>query len=222
MATEVDWDSFGGKESGGGSRGKVRYIKFDDGSSHEVRPIGKVVEFAKFFIKNPDGNRSIVVDINYANEAADILMKHSGQEHKYSHRFAVNVIDRSDGQVKIMEGGRQIFKYLGAWAKRHKASGPGCNAGGDWSIEATGKGLNREYMTQYMGQAPVSNEEKQRIKDNGDVYALKDVYKMMPLDTIVERAFGERKSGNASSEPEPNSAPQQAQSAVNDDDDIDW
>jgi hypothetical protein len=200
MATEVDWDSFGGKEA----KGKIRFIQFDDGVTVEVRPIGKVVEFAKFFIKTPEGSRSVVVDVKYANEAADILSKSAGKEVKWSHRYAVNVIDRKDALVRILEGGKSIFKYFAAWAKRHNAP-PGSSAGGDWEVTAAGKGLNREYTTQFVGPRPVSADEKAKIKANGDTYILADVYKTTPMNELVDRAFGKKKS-----EPESESSIQEA------------
>jgi len=200
MATEVDWDSFGGT----GDKGKTRFFKFNDGETIEVRPIGKVVEFAKFFIKTPDGSRSVVVDVKYATEAADILSKSAGQEVRWSHRYAVNGIDRKDGVVKVLEGGKTIFKYFAAWAKRHNAP-PGSAAGGDWEITATGKGLNREYTTQFLGPKPVSESERAKITANGGAYTLLDVFKTTPMEELIERAYGKRKS-----DPEPDGNVQEA------------
>jgi hypothetical protein len=216
MATEVtDWDSFGGKEG----KGKTRYIKFEDGQTVEVRPVGRIYEFAKFFVKGKEGNRSVVVDLALADEAAEILSKHEGKEVKYSHRYAVNVIDRADNIIKVLEGGRSIFKYFAAWAKRHGAS-PGGNTGFNWEITATGKGLNREYTTQPIGPSPVSAEEKARYKANGDFFSIEEIYATVPLNKLIEKAFGEKKS-----EPEPESEVQEAVAAetgVGEVEDVGW
>ena len=219
MATEVDWNNVGGK-SGGGSGGKTRFIRFEDGKTVEVRPVGKAVEFYKFFVQ--ETQRSVVVDLNDGTKAAEMLTEHTGKEFKPSHRYAMNVIDREDGLVKVLDGGRSIYKYFGAWAKRTK-SHPGGQNGGNWTIEAEGKGLKREYTTTFLGPAPISDEERASIKANGDLYTLEDVFKATPLDQLIDRAFGTA----ATQEPAPATTPQQAvadESALGDkgDDPINW
>jgi len=202
MATEVDWNSVGGKSSGSG-KGKTRFIRFEDGKTVEVRPIGKAVEFYKFFIQ--ETQRSVVVDLDDGTKAAEILTEHTGKEFKPSHRYAMNVIDREDQVVKVLDGGRSIFKYFGSWAKRTK-SHPGGQNGGNWTIEATGKGLNREYTTTFLGPAPISDEERAAIKANGDLYTLEDVFKATPLNQLIDRAFGTASTNG----PAPATTPQQA------------
>lgn len=204
MATEVDWNSVGGKEGGkGAGRGKTRFIRFEPGKTVEVRPLGKAVEFYKFFI--PETQRSVVVDLDDGTKAAELLTQHAGKEIKPSHRFAMNVIDRADNLVSVLEGGRSVFKYFAAWAKRAK-SHPGGQNGGNWTIEATGQKLNREYTTTYIGPAPISDKERAAIEAAGGLYVLQDVFKACPLENLIERAFGAQPHGN--SEPSPASDPQ--------------
>ncbi len=202
MPTEVDWNSVGGKDGKGAGRGKTRFIKFEAGKTVEIRPVGKTVEFYKFFI--PETQRSVVVELEDGTKAADILTQHTGKEMKPVHRFAMNVIDQEDNQIKVLEGGRSIFKYFAAWSKRAKSHPGGQNAW-TWTIEASGKGLNREYTTQPVGPAPVSDQQKAEIKAAGDLYNLDEVFKATPLSQLVARAYGTQTTNG---EPAPASDPQ--------------
>ena len=222
MTREVDWNSIGGKGSSDGKgKGFVKYVKFEPGSTIEIRPIGKAVEFYRFFIA--DTNRSVIVSMDNGTKATEMLAEHSGKEYKAVHRFAMNVIDRTDNnQIKVLEGGRSIYKNFGAWAKRTN-SHPGGQSGGNWSIEASGKGLNREYTTTFLGPSPISEEERSRIKANGDLYSLEEVFSPCPLNNIIAKAFTPASAGPAA--PDVPAAPQVAQadvSSTNDDDPINW
>ena len=221
MATEVDWNSVGGKDGKGGSRGKTRFIRFEPGTTVEIRPVGKAVEFYKFFIQ--ESQRSVVVELEDGTKAAEMLTQHSGKEVKPVHRFAMNVIDQEDQQVKILEGGRSIFKYFAAWAKRAKTH-PGGSGGGTWTIEATGKGLNREYTTTFIGPAPISEEQRAQIKANGDLYVLDDVFKATPLDQVIDRAYGTQSNDEPApaSDPQTASADSDALGDVDDSDPVNW
>jgi len=220
MPSEVDWNSVGGKDGKGGGRPKTRFIKFVDGETIEVRPVGKTVEFYKFFIS--ETQRSVVVELEDGTKAAEILTQHAGKEVKPTHRFAMNVIDQADGQVKVLEGGRSIFKYFAAWAKRNK-SHPGGQNGWTWTIEASGKGLNREYTTQPVGPAPISEQQRAQIKAAGDLYNLDEVFQATPLDKLVARAYNIQ----SNDEPAPSSDPQTAIAEHDamgdvDDDPVNW
>lgn len=210
MATEiVDWGSIGGQsgdQKGGG--GSNKFIKFSSGTGVVVRPIGKAVTFYKFFVKTPQGNRSIVVDPEYKNEAAAKLSAHAGEEIKPSLRYAINVIDRNDQQIRILEGGKTIFEHFANWSSGNGGIAPGGESGADWMITPTGDGMQRKYATTALKPAPLTQEEVTRIKENKEYYSLKEVFASCPLEEVVDRIFGDR---NASG-PEP-AAPAQQQTA---------
>ncbi|KKN30386.1 hypothetical protein LCGC14_0834590 [marine sediment metagenome] len=220
MATEVDWNNVGGKD-----REKTRFVKFTDGKTVNCRPIGTVVEFIKFFIKSPNGNRSICVELADADQAATVLSQHSGQQYTPQHRYAMNVLNREDGQIYVLEVGSSIFKHFANWATAAKQQ-PGSNAGGDWSIYAEGNGKQRRYTTTFIKNTPVVEAERKTIKEAGGVYTLKgekSVFPSVPLDQLIEKAFGES-SGQPATTPatEPASEPQAATTAVMNDDPINW
>ncbi len=209
MASEVDWNSLGGTDQQ--QRGRINYIRFESGKMYSIRPVGKAVEFYKFFVQSDVGRRSLCVDIEQVEKAAEMLSEKQGKEIKPQHRYAMNVIDREDSTIKILEGGPMIFKFFANWAKGNNTH-PGGMEGGNWQIQVQGDGLARKYVTGYLGPAPFSEDELNRIKKKGELYSLSEIYKGIELDNLIERAFGERDSGGPapqSQQSEPQSEPQQ-------------
>jgi hypothetical protein len=189
MANIVDWNSLGGDEQqgGGGSRGD-KYLRFESGKMYTVRPVGRAFEFFKFFVKPT--NKSVVVETEDVDAAAALLSEEFGMEFKPQHRYAINVIDREDNKIKIMEGGQMIFKQFALWAKGNNTH-PGGMGGGDWLIQVTGDGLARKYNAQCIRPAPLSAEEVERVKNSGEVYDLETLYAGIALEKVVARAKGE-------------------------------
>lgn len=187
MASIVDWNTLGGDEGQGGSRGS-KYLRFEAGKMYTVRPVGRAFEFFKFFVKPT--NKSVVVETEDVDSAAALLTEEFGMEFKPQHRYAINIIDREDNKIKIMEGGQMIFKQFALWAKGNNTH-PGGMGGGDWLIQATGEGLNRKYNAQCIRPAPLSDEEMHRVRDSGEVYDLETLYAGLPLNKVVARAKGE-------------------------------
>ena len=106
------------------------------------------------------------------------------------------------------------------WARGNN-SHPGGQGGGDWSITAEGEGKNRRYTTGFLRSAPFTQEELKRIKKEGELYTLKEMYKATPLSEVVQKAFGERAGGT--SEPDPDSEPPKGtEEGVGEDDPINW
>jgi len=206
MATEVDWNS--NVFNGTGGKGKTNFLKFSPGKTVIFRPVGKAVTFAKFFVNG----RSVVVDIADKDKAQEILSQEAGQEVTGTIRYAINVIDREDNKIKVLEGGNSIFKQFANWAKAANTH-PGGNGGGNWTITAEGSGQNRRYNTTFVKNVPFTADEVKRLKNESEdkeLYTLKDIFKATPVSEVVQKAYGERKAGggNAGSEPEPESAPQ--------------
>jgi hypothetical protein len=193
MATEIDWNSVGGKES----KSKVRFIKFASGKLVVFRPIGKGVEFVKFFVKTPSGSRSVCVNPADGEQAAAMLTEHTGQEYTSQPRYATNVIDRADGVLKILEGGSSIFKHFRNWVVANKVH-LGHRAGGDWAITADGEGKARRYTTSLVKLSPITEKEEadfKALKTNG--WVLDEVYKSVPLEDLIETVFGEKNTSNS-------------------------
>ena len=191
MATKVDWGSIGSgdKEQ---RKSKLQFIKFESGKGKTFRPIGGAVEFTKFFVNG----RAVVVDSPYADEASARMEAQSGQKHPPRTRFAINVIDREDGQIRILEGGPSIFKHFANWSKLNQGAPPGGRAGMDWSVMPEGEGLNREYSTMPICPAPLSQDEIKLANETKEKYTLTDVFAGCSMEEVVDKAFGDRSRGS--------------------------
>lgn len=219
MASVIDTTTLGKKAdevaekmSGGGSGRKSNYIKLD--KKVRIRPVGNIFEVYKFFVKRKDGSaRSVCVKASDVEEASRILSEAAGYDVTPQNRFAMNAIDRADGEFKILENGISIFGTFGQWSASQNGIHPGGKDGWDWDIIPKGTGFNRKYTTLPVKAALLTPEEKARIK-NGEAYDIEEIYKETPLDKILDRVFGERQN----SEPEPD--PVSSEVASDDDDDL--
>ena len=188
MPTEVDWSTMGTQQSGGGGKDKKRvdFIKFTPGKEVTVRPIGAAIAFYKFF----HNKRSVVVDPEVKDQAAATISAHAGEEIIPQQRFAINVIDRSDGKFKVLENGQMIFNNFGVWSRANGNSAPGSNQGCDWTILPQGVEKGRKYTVMPGPPRPFSTDEIKRAKEQKELYSLKEVFVACPVDQVVERLFG--------------------------------
>ncbi len=206
MAQKVDWESMGGQ--GDKTNGKTAFIRFKAGEDYNLRLVGHAVEFYKFYIDTGVKPTSVIVDPGKHEEASKILSEHAGKEIPPQHRYAVNVLDRLDGQIKILEGGWSIFKMFANWSKIN-GSHPGGKGGAEWNISAKGNGLNREYTTMPGQCTPFTAEEIDRIQVKKELYSLNDIFKSCALEDLIGKAFGEEAATTASA-PAPQAAVQVA------------
>lgn len=205
MALEnVDMLTLGdSRPAGGNNNGSVPFMKFESDKSYMVRPLGEAVRFYKFFIGK--GKPSIIVGSQDKEAAAKLLSEKSGEEKKPSERYAMFVIDRADGRIKVMEAGYQVFEKFSIWAKAAQIS-PGSSAGGDWQIKVTGEGVGganpRKYIPVFISNKPFSEDEKTMIKKMKaeKKLQLSDIFKETPLNEILEKAYGVTSSTGSSSE----------------------
>ena len=204
MVQELDWNSIGGTSSGSsnGSDRPIPFLKFQKDYTHLIRPVGKAVEFYKFFI-NREGERAvpIIVDPENRDKASQVISEHSGEENKGQQKFAMFVIDREDGRIKVLEGGNSIFNAFAQWAKINQIH-PGQNGGGDFSITVTGEGYAgnnpRRYLAGCAKSCPVSEDERKMIKEKEEFMKWSKIYEgqeMSPSD-IVEKVFNKKKEGS--------------------------
>lgn len=196
---EVDWSSFNENSGKGGGKGGIGFLKFEANTTCRVRPIGRAQEFFKIFIER--GKPSIIVDVNDKEEAARLLSEETGREIIPSYRNAIFVLDRNDGnKIKIMEGGKQIFKQIAEWSVQTKIE-PGGGQGFEWSIKATGQNKEREYLATPLQPAPLTADEKsmiEKLKTSGKLKL--DIYlKEVPLNKVIETVFGGNSTSSESS-----------------------
>jgi len=181
---KVDWSNISIPESGGDG---IRFLRFEKDKKYIVRPFAPAVEYTKIFIKR--GTPSVVVHPDDQDEAVRRLSEAAGEQAKPSPKYAMFVIDRADGRVKIMEGGPQIFKQISSWASGSGID-PGSGQGGDWQIEVVGDGKSRKYTAQYLCPKMFSDAEKQmiaKLKEEGRL-KLPNYIKEVALEDVLEAA----------------------------------
>lgn len=186
MPQEVDWSSMGGTKKSGG----IEYVKFVSGQTEKIRPVGRAVRFLKFFVKTPQGNRSVVIDQEFRDEASAKLSSHFGQDVAPQMRYAINVIDRKDQKVKILECGPQIFDHFGNWSRANNNTSPGGTNAMDWAITPSGEGKNRKYVTTPVSPSVLTAEEVTRLTDGKEAYQLKEVYKSISMEDLIDKVSG--------------------------------
>ncbi|MCD6435317.1 MAG: hypothetical protein J7L15_02915 [Clostridiales bacterium] len=193
-----DWAVVAQEKKGKGSAGKDDYLWLKSGNKYRVRPIHKTVHFWKYFHRD-DQNR-LRTAITEDPDTCPIAATHAGLREKASERYAIYVIDRADGKLKIMEGPKSVFMpFRKRWEVSGKSPG-GSVDGGDWQIEIVGSGKNTSYTSTYVEDTPLTAEELAIIQDamkDGNSRLL-DIYDDHTPEEIEKRLFSdwETKGGN--------------------------
>ena len=179
-----------------GGKGSINSMKLENGKPAEVRFASEPKRFYKYFV----GNKSAI--------CAD--PENCSVKKKYQLdpglRFAVVVIDRADGQVKILECPPSVLKPVGAWGERRKRAPQDEQLGIDWSITRTGEKKMTRYEVVPLDPTPLTDDEKAAIAAAN--YDLEKLFKATPDSEIEARLFG---GGNA---PESSAPTQQAAPAT--------
>jgi len=194
MPYEIDWNhlpsSFGksGNSDSGNGR-SLNFIKFSDNSTHIIRPIGKAVGFWRFWYKTAKRYITANVQIDDSGKIIesniDELKELLGCDPEQ--RFAINVIDRDDKQIKILQGPMTMLEQF-AEVSQTTGNKPGGTKGGNWKITSKGSGKARRYNCNFLGPEPFTKEELARInnedKTKNEWYVLDQVFKPTPMEDV--------------------------------------
>lgn len=191
--TELNWDKINvdnskvksKNSSNDGDRRSLKYITLGKkavGKEYIVRPIKNPVGFYKAVIQTPDGRwNNVVVEMD--DEGGDTHVRNHplylNHNVPFSARYAINVIDRADGEVKILEGGVSIFEAFSKFNEMTERS-PGAKEGADFKIEVTGKKGKDYYKVNMHAKTVLGADEVDQIKEQGGIYKLQDIYKPTP------------------------------------------
>lgn len=211
MATKHAWGTL--KSGGGGGDG--RFMKLKPDSKNKFRPLGDPVVFYRYYVPSPDGK--ITSAITDDPEACVVTHKHGIQPRK---RAAVNVIDKQDGKLKILECAYSVFADMKTMWEGEGES-PGGQDGGEFGVKVdipNGNKKQTKYKVMCYGACPVTPEEKKMIKDTGPegkLFNLEKEFTATPEDEIEAKlglvASSSKSSGKASSfEEEENDSPKKA------------
>lgn len=158
MANFMDWgDSTSSKFSGGE---KSQFLKLQAGNKYRLRLVYKPIRYYQHW--EPVICRSPGAD-PVTKQIIDPLML-EGIEPKQ--RFACWVIDRADGQLKIMDFPGVLFDFFKEWKINYNDE-PGGENGPDWAIKLEQPPGGNKTMTKYKAMAldrtPFTPDEKKLI-----------------------------------------------------------
>ena len=179
----VDWTS----QSSKGGDFTSKFLKLESNKTYRIRPVHKPIMMWKYFVEKPGGGFGQAI-----TEDPDSCIITTKYGETARQRFAVNVIDRSDGQLKILEGPISILRQIGTWAQETDID-PGSNDGGEFAIKVECPGNDKRrtrYVVQYIKPAPFSDEEKAMIKEN--IVKLESMYKSVSQDEIENTLYGNK------------------------------
>ena len=174
---------------GGGAGGNDKYLKLSPGTDYKIRPVGNPCTFHAYYVSSPTDpkrfNRAITED-----PANCVIRQKYNVEPKT--RYAVNVIDRADGKLKIMEAPPSVFDAIKSWAKAANQD-PGSKSGADFEIRlvvpASGDRKRTEYKTTPIVQTPFTEDEKEMLKAKG-LWDLEKEYAPTPQSEIEAKLYG--------------------------------
>lgn len=164
-----------------GDKKKNNWMKFDHPGEYTIRLVGKAVKFHKYFKPFGKGTR-VISHKNYKDEDP------AWQAGFYPNEtFAIHIIDRADGLLKIMEKGKGLFKHFADYQRVNEIN-PAGKAGPDWVIKVEwpngDKQLAKYTATAKVKPAPFSEKEVEMIKEG--LAPLKTIYQTTPLEKIKE------------------------------------
>lgn len=209
----IDWTSFSkGDKSGNGAK----YLKLEAGKSYRIRPVFKPHIFYKYFVERPQGGFGQAI-----TDTPDtcVIRKKYGEQAKQ--RFAVNVIDRADGIIKVLEGPISILKQFSTWASE-TGTDPGSKDGGEFAIRVECPGNDKKktrYVVSFINYAPFTDEEKALIK-SGAMNDLETLYRATSQDQIEAKVYGtdeEESSSTSKAKKAPEKQAASSKSQISDD-----
>ncbi len=171
-------------------QGKAQYVTWNKTGDYKIRLIGPHVKCRKHF----KPYRATVQDDEKNIDPAWLAGFFPQQ------RFAINVIDRTDGKLKILEKPWSVFEHFANYKsvfKKDPAAVKGVQGatedGPDFLVKVTipngddGKPdpLKTTYSVIHLADAPLTPEEKQMIKTQ-KLWPLREIYKSTPADKMKE------------------------------------
>ena len=189
MSGAIDWEEIGKnskKKFDENGDKKVEFLRLESGHSYKVRPLGSPVIFHKYILQHGGQWRWAICE---DPDTCPVKQKHNVEPRE---RYAVNVLDRADGKIKIMEGPVTVFKVFRTYLEG-TGNSPGGPQGADFTIKVVGSGLKTRYENSLDKRTPFTDEEKSYIKGEG-LYKLDRIFKSTPAEEIEEKLFGEFKN----------------------------
>ena len=190
MEGYIEWSDIPEDESSK-TQDKPEYLWLKSGNKYRVRPVHLAVPVFKYFHRDKNGKLRTAI---CADPGSCTVLQNHPELNKPSRRYAIYVVDREDGKLKIMEGPKSVFF---PFKKRFQATGKKSGSsqdGGDWQVEVNGSGQkNTTYEMIYLEDTPLNDEEKGMVNAvlNDEKRLLTTVYKVHSPEQIEKRLFAD-------------------------------
>jgi len=158
-------------------QGDPVFLKLNDAQEYTVRPVGTVVQFYRISVHTTDGRkRSVIVQADRKDEVAAMVSKGLTRQAEIEQRYALTVIDRADGKIKVMEIGTEVFEAFLLWA-RAADEHPGGKGGGNWRIRVEVRRGRRRFHVDFLKRVPFADSEYEAFKESRRNYTLAELFK---------------------------------------------
>lgn len=190
LAEKGNWDEdFKQDENSGQNQGKqsdrpkTLYMDMTKPGKYMIRPVGPHIKCRKLF----KPYRATLQDSDRDSDPA------WGAGFFPSRRYAINVIDRADGKLKVLEKGASVFKHFANYKATVGKNPSDAKEGSDFVVTVTiPKGpngepnkLKTEYLVMPIRETPLSKEEADMIRSQ-KLWPLTEIYKSTPLEKRQE------------------------------------
>ena len=167
------------------SRGPITRLKIGDGQTVEVRFISEPHRYLQYF--NQETRKSAICGNRDDCIIHKKYRKTDGSAYEPEVRFAIQVIDRADKTVKLLECPPSVLKPVSAWMERRKRNAADPKQGIDFSITRTGQKKQTRYEVVPLDPTPLTDEELALVEANK--LDLSKLYKPTP-DNEIEAKLG--------------------------------
>ena len=193
MAIQDNWENvtnYSSKRKNSEKKETINFLKIERNKTYTIRPVGGVSKpYYKYILNNGNGWRFAICE---DPSTCPVALKHNIEPSKF---YAINVIDREDGQLKVLESKPSVFVELKKY-KEMTGEEPGGVNGADFTILKSGKEKSTRYETNMLSRTKFTAEEVKIIRKG--LYKLDDIFKPTPVDKIEDVLFGEGKKANTS------------------------
>lgn len=185
QAEKGTWDDFSEEETNTSKQSdkpKTLYMDLSKPGKYTVRPVGPHIKCRKLFKPYKATLKDEDKDSDPAWKAGFFPSK----------RYAINVIDRADGKLKILEKGATVFKGFANYKAIFDKNPSDVKVGADFVINVVvpkkngqPNKLKTEYTVTHLKETPLTAEEVSMIKEQ-KLWPLTEIFRPTPLEKRME------------------------------------
>lgn len=220
MSELLDWNEVAPDRVSTGSStvsNKGKFLRLEPNKPYRIRLLNKAKPVWRYY-RTDEKNRSRFAVTADPNKCP---VKAKYPELKASERYAILVIDRADGELKVYEGPASVFRVFREYAD-HSGTNPGdIKNGADFTITAELKDgqpkKNTKYHVKFKERNSLTKEEVEIIRKNQEEFKLTQLLAPNSPEEIEKRLFGEWEEAKSKGGSEDSSTDSVGESTTDDD-----